>query len=390
MDATSQPPGSAPEKAQRLARALDHPETGPRILFFSGGSALNAISRQLKTYTHNSIHLITPFDSGGSSQVLRRAFGMPAVGDLRSRLMALADETLQGEPEVYALFSHRLPCDAEQAVLAHAVAEMAAGRHPLITAIAPPMRQLLQGHLAQFLLQAPADFDFRKASVGNLVLAGGYLGHGRQLAPVLNQMAEMVQMRGTVRPVVDETLQLGAELSDGTRLIGQRQISGKEAAPVTSPIRRCFLCDESGTEIPDIPLPEANRALIDSADLICFPPGSLYSSLVANLLPRGVGQAIARSPAPKLYLPSLGSDPEALGHDLSDQIGALLSPLREDTGGALPQRRFLTHLMCDDALPGAAAIAARRGLVHLPGPLRRPDTARYEATRVAQQLIGMV
>ena len=57
--------------ALRVSRAASAPHLGPRVLFFSGGSALNGISRQLKTYTFNSIHLITPFDSGGSSQILR-------------------------------------------------------------------------------------------------------------------------------------------------------------------------------------------------------------------------------------------------------------------------------------------------------------------------------
>ena len=61
----------------RLARFARAPELGPKVLFFSGGSALNPLSRRLINYTHNSIHLITPFDSGGSSAVLRKAFGMP-------------------------------------------------------------------------------------------------------------------------------------------------------------------------------------------------------------------------------------------------------------------------------------------------------------------------
>ncbi|PJE30994.1 CofD-related protein, GAK system [Pseudooceanicola antarcticus] len=392
MTAMSQQGETTLPDEQCLDRALAHPETGPRILFFSGGSALNGISRRLKAYTHNSIHLITPFDGGGSSQVLRQAFGMPAVGDLRSRLMALADETLQGEPEVYALFSHRLPGQARNDALAREVSAMAAGQHALVAAIAAPMRQLLQGHLAAFLLRAPEDFDFRKASVGNLILAGGYLGHGGQLAPVLEQMANMVEMRGTVRPVVDETLHLGALLRDGTWLIGQRQISGKEVSPISSPIQSCFLCDESGAR-PQVDLPEANRKLIESADLICFPPGSLYSSLIANLLPRGVGQAIARSRAPKVYLPSLGTDPEALGHDLSGQIDALLTPLREDLGGAagdeIPAGTFLTHLLCDSSEAQAEDTAARHGLHCLSHPLRQAEAPRYLSERVARMLVWL-
>ena len=77
----------------RIKRYQHLPEFGPNILFFSGGSALNKLSRELKNYTYNSSHLITTFDSGGSSAKLRDAFDMPAIGDLRSRLMALADDS---------------------------------------------------------------------------------------------------------------------------------------------------------------------------------------------------------------------------------------------------------------------------------------------------------
>lgn len=75
----------------RVGRAERAPELGPRIVFFSGGSALRPLSRVLKRYTHNSTHLITPFDSGGSSAEIRKAFHMLSIGDLRSRLVALAE-----------------------------------------------------------------------------------------------------------------------------------------------------------------------------------------------------------------------------------------------------------------------------------------------------------
>jgi len=68
----------------RISRYRKIPELGPRILFFSGGSALTGLCRILKNYTHNSIHLVTPFDSGGSSAELRQAFAMPSIGDLRT------------------------------------------------------------------------------------------------------------------------------------------------------------------------------------------------------------------------------------------------------------------------------------------------------------------
>ena len=67
----------------RVARYQRAPELGPRLLFFSGGTALREVSQILTDYTHNSFHLITPFVAGGNSATLRRAFGMISVGDFR-------------------------------------------------------------------------------------------------------------------------------------------------------------------------------------------------------------------------------------------------------------------------------------------------------------------
>lgn len=124
---TIQRSASVPDEL-RVARCLSAPHRGPRLLFFSGGSALNGISRRLKRYTHNSAHLITPFDSGGSSEVLRDAFGMPAVGDLRSRLMALAEETDLGQPDIVRLFSHRFPTNGAPEALEQEVEQVLSGR----------------------------------------------------------------------------------------------------------------------------------------------------------------------------------------------------------------------------------------------------------------------
>ncbi|MGP6089379.1 GAK system CofD-like protein [Antarctobacter jejuensis] len=379
--------------ALRIARAESAPHIGPRILFFSGGSALNGISRRLKRYSYNSMHLITPFDSGGSSQVLRRAFDMPAVGDLRSRLMALADETVLGQPDVYALFSHRLPTDVPQADLRAEVAAMVRGDHPLIAAIAKPMRLLIQSHLGCFAKEAPEDFDYHRASIGNLILAGGYLSNGRALEPVLFLMSKMVDVRGTVRAIVDANLHLGVDLVDGRRVIGQRQISGKEVAPLDSPVARIFLSD-GAAEIAaeDVSLPKRNRKLIEQADVICYPPGSLYSSVIANLLPAGVGKAVAQRHVPKVYLPSLGTDPEALGHSLSDQVAAILSPLQRDAGPQVAPRDLMTHVLCDSAVSAAEcdAVTDRHGIPCHRLPLCQPNTPRYDEDQVARVLVSLV
>jgi CofD-related protein of GAK system len=155
------------------------------------------LSRHLIGFTHNSIHLITPFDSGGSSAVLRRAFHMPAVGDLRNRLMALADQTVRGNPEIYTLFAFRFPEDETPEALREQLDLMAAGSHPLVGAIPEPLRGIVRNHLGFFRTEMPADFDLRGAAIGNLVLTAGYLNQSRSLDSVLFLFSRLVEARGS-------------------------------------------------------------------------------------------------------------------------------------------------------------------------------------------------
>ena len=112
-----------------------NPKLGPRLLFFSGGSALQGLCAELKHVTHNSIHLLNPFDSGGSSAHLRTAFDMPAVGDLRNRLMGLADLDQTGVSETYQLLHYRLSCTDEASVLLEELRRIIQARHPLTQGI---------------------------------------------------------------------------------------------------------------------------------------------------------------------------------------------------------------------------------------------------------------
>ena len=144
---------------ERLEQYRNSPAIGPNVLFFSGGTALNSVSQSLKSYSHNTIHMVTPFDSGGSSAALREAFEMPSIGDLRNRLMALADETITGHPEIYSLFTHRFKKDMDITQQKLQLNAIRIGEDDLIQAIPNPMRQVILNQLAYFDDVMPSTFD---------------------------------------------------------------------------------------------------------------------------------------------------------------------------------------------------------------------------------------
>lgn len=310
----------------KLARFQKNPELGPKILFFSGGTALRGLSRELIHYTYNSIHIITAFDSGGSSAKLREAFQMPGIGDVRARLMDLADQSLQGNSEIYALFAYRFPQQAQKnSELMHELDRMVNGKHRLITKITDPMRKIIRNHLFWFRERMPADFDLHGASIGNLVLTAGYLENRRHLDPVIYIFSKLVQVRGTVRPIANKYLHLAAELEDGSVIIGQHLLTGKEEEPISSRVKRLFITDDPEKRRPYVlKLRKKMADLIRQADLICYPMGSFFSSILAQLLVKGVGKAIASTTVPKIYIPNTGRDPECFGYTVMEQVEALL------------------------------------------------------------------
>lgn len=381
--------------AVRISRYQKAPELGPKILFFSGGSALNTLSQYLKKFTYNSIHLVTPFDSGGSSAKLRYAFDMPAIGDLRSRMSALADETITGHPEVYRLFTHRLSTQESQKTLLLKLNNMVDGKDILIKTIPNPMRRLIRNLLGYFTRKVPKNFDLRGASIGNLVLAGGYLNNHQHLDPVIFLFSKLVSVQGTVRATVNDNLHLAAELENGEILVGQHRMTGKEKDPIKSRVRRLMLSSNPNKYVPSAAIiRKKNRKLILSADLICFPPGSFYSSLMANLLPEGVISAIVSNKNPKVFIPNLGNDPEQFGMTLQKTIEALLSVMKEASPDTSTSQ-FLNFILIDskhgDYVGSIPSSLEKKGITIIDTTLITPESSPYyDSALLSNALLSLV
>ncbi|MCF8040815.1 MAG: GAK system CofD-like protein [Desulfarculaceae bacterium] len=381
----------------RLARYARVPELGPNVLFFSGGSGPGPMCRELINYTHNSVHLITPFDSGGSSAVLRRAFAMPAVGDLRNRMMALSDMSVRGNAEVRRLFAYRLPLDADAGELVERLDAMTAGGDPLVAAIPDPLRKIIRNHLNYFLMAMPSDFNLAGASIGNLVLVGGYLNNGRHLDPVIFLFSKLAEVRGVVRPVVNQDLHLAARLADGRLVLGQHRLTGRSEPPLGSPIVELGLNQGLDCERPaTAEIRPKVKHLIAEAELICYPVGSFYTSLLASLLPGGIGQAVAANTCPKVFVPGTAPDSEVLAGGVAQRAAELMAALGGQDGPMRPEGRVLDYVLLDGGWSDYTGGLDRRaleemGLRIIEADLMTPDSAPLTDGRLlAEALLSLV
>ncbi len=317
----------------------------PKIVFFSGGTALREVASCLTQYTKNATYLITPFDSGGSSAVLRQAFSMPAVGDLRSRLISLADRTSPEYKEKILLFEYRLPKQASSKALLDEMCQLRDGNHPMMYHFSSVTLQFVKEEIRFFLTQLPEGFDLSGASIGNILLTSRYLQENRDLFAAVTFFSHWLGSKGVVKPLIDANIHLCVQLENGEIYIGQHRFTGKKDSQVSSPIRKIWF--SKSLDKVELAVLKADTFIceyIHSADLICFPMGSFFSSVVANLLPVGIAEAIRNTCCPKVFIPNLNNDPELFGLSLKEQIQYLGYILR---GGEAKQNIYPDIILVD-------------------------------------------
>ena len=241
-----------------------HLEKGPKLVTIGGGTGLSMLIHGLKSYTTNITAVVTVADDGGSSGRLREEFGMLPPGDIRNCLVALAD----AEPLMQQLFQYRFATDSA-----------------------------LHGHnFGNLFLTAMTQItgDFQKA---------------------IQASSKVLAIRGHVVPSTASKVRLVAEHDDGTVTVGESRIS---QAPI--PIRRLYL-EPAGA----VPTQEALTA-IREADAIILGPGSLYTSIIPNLLVEGFVEAIVQSKALKIYVCNVMTQfRETAGFKASDHVRALVT-----------------------------------------------------------------
>jgi uncharacterized cofD-like protein len=328
-------------------------KAGPelRVVAIGGGTGLSTLLKGLKRYVSNPPQntlggatirelcgVVTVSDDGGSSGRLRKEFNMLPPGDIRNCIVALSED----EALLSRLFQHRF--------------QKGSG---------------LEGH-----------------SFGNLFLAALTSITG-DFAEAIRLSSEILLTRGHIYPATMSSVELEAFFEDGSKVLGETRITASKGK-----IRELHLVPQDVE-----PLPQT-LAAIATADLITIGPGSLFTSLIPNLLVRGIPEAIAESPAIKVFICNLMTQVnESLSLTASDHIRAL----NKHAGVQLFDYALMNQKVASDemkakyALEGASQIVVDLeaieafGVCPLLGDyLEEGDVARHATDQVAHDLMALM
>jgi uncharacterized cofD-like protein len=336
-----------------LRNSSDTGKAGPelRVVAIGGGTGLSTLLKGLKRYVvtpelaapgqpviRELCGVVTVSDDGGSSGRLRKEFNMLPPGDIRNCIVALSED----EALLSRLFQHRF--------------QKGSG---------------LEGH-----------------SFGNLFLAALTSITG-DFAEAIRLSSEILLTRGRIYPATMASVELEALLEDGNRVRGETQITASKGK-----IRELVLVP------PDVePLPQTLEA-IATADLITIGPGSLFTSLIPNLLVRGIPEAIAESPAIKVFVCNLMTQVnESLSLSVSDHIRALNHhadvPLFDYV--LINRKAASTEMKAKYALEGASQIVIDLEAIESIGVcpvlgdyLEEGEVARHATDHVAHDLMALM
>ena len=313
-------------------------ERGPKIVTIGGGTGLSTMLRGLKSYSANITAIVTVADDGGSSGRLRRELGVLPPGDFRNCIVALAD----AEPLMSRLFQYRFGQGSG-----------------------------LDGH-----------------SFGNLfiVAMSGITGNFEE---AIREASRVLAVRGQILPSTLENVVLGAELEDDEHVLGESKISAANL-----PIKRVYLQPDRPAAFPD-----AVRAILD-ADIVIIGPGSLYTSILPNMLVDGIAKAVVSTEALRLYVCNVATQPgETDEFRASDHVRALLKHVRgqpidvvlanNNQSGAIKPEWNVQHVVADvEAIEGLGIDVAlydvvdpHNALRHSPERLASAVAQVYERRR---------
>jgi len=312
-------------------------ERGLRVVAIGGGTGLSMLLHGLKEHTSNITAIVTVADDGGSSGRLRQDFGVLPPGDIRNCLVALAD----AEPLMRNLFQFRFEEGSE-----------------------------LKGH-----------------SFGNLFITAMTKVTG-DFDAAIRESSKVLAIRGRVLPSTLDKVTLAADHMDGSKSFGESKI-----AEAKSPVKKVYLAPRTCQ-----PTHEAVEA-IRKADVIILGPGSLYTSIIPNLLVEGISKEILNSKAVKIYICNVMTQRgETDGYRASDHLRSIEEHSRPGivdycvVNTAKVSDGMLEKYKLEGAYPVLADIDAlkTRCKVVEDDLISTKDFVRHNAARLAKVTIDLV
>jgi uncharacterized cofD-like protein len=306
---------------------------GPRIVCIGGGTGMPTVLRGLKHHSANITAIVTVGDDGGSSGRLRREHGILPPGDFRNNIVALAEV----EPLMARLFQYRFGEGSD-----------------------------LGGH-----------------SFGNLFVLA-MTGVTGSFEHALRETSRVLAVQGVILPSTLQDVQICAQFADGSEVCGESTIP-----EVGKPIEHVYLK-------PDHPAaaPEAVKAILE-ADLVVLGPGSLYTSVVPNLLVEGIAKALLQSDGLKVYVCNVATQPgETDGYNVEAHVGALT---RHMPGQINPLDVVIATRHPDGATPPQPGVSlvstspsrSARPLVVVEDVVRESHSLRHDPDKLAQVLMRL-
>lgn len=239
---------------------------GPKIVVIGGGTGLSTMLRGLKKHSYNITAIVTVADDGGGSGDLRNDLGMLPPGDVRNCILALANT----EPVMKDLLNYRFK-----------------------------------------------DGRLKGQSFGNLFLAA-MNGISINFEDAVQKMSSVLAVRGTVLPVTLDYMELEAVLENGEVIKGESNIP-KAALNQNSRIKELRIIPQEADALGDA------LVAIEDADAIILGPGSLYTSVLPNLLVRDITRAIQYNDCPKIYICNVMTQPgETTDFTVSDHVSEII------------------------------------------------------------------
>lgn len=316
----------APDQKEVSKKLLSRMELsrGPRVVAIGGGHGLSMLLRGMKNKTSNITAIVTVADDGGSSGRLREEMGIIAPGDLRNCLVALADK----ETVLEQIFQYRFGGEGE-----------------------------LAGH-----------------SLGNLFLAALIKQFG-SVQNALEAASKVLNIRGQVMPATSQKVRLRAKMSDGEIVEGESEISAYPEK-IGRDVRIVRM-----TTVPKAPMAVGDALeAIREADLITLGPGSLYTSVLPNLLVPEILSAIRESGAPVLYICNVMTQPgETTGYTVGDHLKALVDHI----GGGV-----VDFVLANNGTPSPEVLRKYEKVHAFPVTIDRKKVESLGAALIEADLLG--